>query len=153
MRVPKFIESMAAGVLKTLAGILTKPRVVREAELFVDVVICIALAITPGLFGWFLCITFFLLRDVFTAQRLSPGKSLYNLRIIKVADGSPAEWKMTVVRNLILLTPILNVVEIFYFIKHGRRLTDVWLKFDVVQDMVDSAPQDEQDDDNPPTSD
>ena len=60
---------------------------------------------------------------------------------------------MTVVRNLILLTPILNVVDIFYFIKHGRRLTDVWLKFDVVQDMVDSAPQDEQDDDNPPTSD
>ncbi len=144
---------MAASVLKTLAGIVTKPRVVREAALFVDLAISLALAVYPGSLGWVICVVFFLLRDVSTVRRRSPGKNLYKLRIVKVSDGSPVDWRMTVVRNLILLTPVLNVVDVCYFVKHARRLSDVWLKFDVVPDAVDVLPDGGDSGANPPTAD
>lgn len=156
MRVPQFIKDMAASILHVLAGIITKPRVVREAEFIVDLSISLALAVIPGKPGWFCCVAFFLLRDVFDNKRHSPGKMLYKLRIVHAASGAEVGWRTTIVRNIILLTPLLNILEIAHFLKTGRRLTDEWLGLDVMQDAgknEDAETQQEEDNPNPPTTD
>lgn len=154
MRVPQFILNMAASVCDTLACIFTKPRIVREAEIVVDVAISLALAVIPGKLGWVACGTFFLLRDVATAKRQSPGKQLYNLKIVSVKSGEPVGVRTTVVRNLILITPVLNLFDIFHFVKSGRRKTDEWLGLDVIQENgANKDSQEVEDYPNPPTTD
>lgn len=156
MRVPQFLKNMAASILDVLAGIITKPRVVREAEFLVDLSICMALAVIPGKPGWLFCIAFFLLRDAIDNKRHSPGKILYKLRIVYSTTGTEVGWRTTIVRNIILLAPLLNIVEIAHFLKTGRRLTDEWLGIDVLQDAgknEDAETQQEEDNPNPPTAD
>ena len=150
------MKNMAASILDMLAGIITKPRVVREAELLVDLSISMALAVVPGKPGWLFSIAFFLLRDVIDNKRHSPGKILYRLRIVYTATGAEVGWRTTIVRNIILLTPLLNIVEIAHFLRSGRRLTDEWLGIDVLQDAgkkEDVGTRQEEDNPNPPTTD
>lgn len=154
MRVPKFLTEWAASVLGTLAGLITKPRVVREAELVVDVAISLALAVIPGRIGWVACVGFFLLRDAVYASRQSPGKKLYNLKIVNAKTGATIGIRMSVVRNLILITPLLHLVDIAHFVKTGRRLTDEWLGVDVRQEGGGKETSEEgEDNPNPPTAD
>lgn len=153
MRVPKFLTEWAASVLGTLAGLITKPRVVREAELVVDVAISLALAVIPGRIGWVACVGFFLLRDAVYASRQSPGKKLYNLKIVNAKTGATIGIRMSVVRNLTLITPLLHLVDIAHFVKTGRRLTDEWLGVDVRQDSGKETSEEGEDNPNPPTAD
>lgn len=154
MRVPKFLTDWAASVLSTLAGLITKPCVVREAELLVDVAISLALAVIPGRIGWVACVGFFLLRDAIYASRQSPGKKLYNLKIVNAKTGATIGLRMSVVRNLILITPLLNFVDMAHFFRTGRRLTDEWLGVDVRQEGDENETSEEvEDNPNPPTTD
>ena len=156
MRVPQFFKRMAASVLDTLAGIITKPRVVREAEFLVDLSISLALAVIPGKTGWVACIVFFLFRDVAYLKSQSPGKVLYKLKIVNAATGATIGWRTSIIRNLILLTPLLNIADVARFVKTGRRLTDEWLGVEVVQEEStegNTVTHNVEDNPNPPTTD
>lgn len=145
---------MATSVCTTLVGLVSKPRVVREAAFVVDVAISLALAVIPGKLGWVACVGFFMLRDVADAEHQSPGKSLYKLRIISTKSGNAVGWRTSVVRSIILLTPLLNFVDIAHFVRTGRRLTDEWLDIDVVQGEAEKSTDEKVEDNlNPPTTD
>ncbi len=150
MKLADALAGFVDGARNVLVSVITKPRVFREAAFAVDVAISLTLAIFPGLFGWVACVCYFLLRDVLTASRQSLGKGLYGLVVVRDSDGRQISWQMSIVRSLLMLAPPVNLVDIFYFIRDGRRLTDQWLGFDVVYDKVDDKSQNEDDGDNPP---
>lgn len=150
MKLADALACFFGGVRTVFVSVITKPRVFREAAFAVDVAISLTLAIFPGVFGWVACVSYFLLRDVLTASRQSLGKGLYGLVVVRESDGRQISWQMSIVRSLLMLAPPVNLVDIFYFVRDGRRLTDQWLGFDVVYDKVDDKPQNEDDGENPP---
>ncbi len=157
MKFAEAIDKLAAGILRVLADLISSPRIEREFALCVDVFMAFALAVFPGVYGWIASVAFFLLRDAFSPRTYSPGKSTFSLRVVKSSDGSPASWRFTLVRNLLLLTPVL-IVDVYYFIRFGWRMTDKWLGLEVIasQDAsqnaneVDYDASDADDDQNPP---
>lgn len=154
MRIPKFLTEMAASVLNTLAGFITKPRITREAAFCVDLSIGAALATMPGVYGWALFALFFMLRDATDTKRFGPGKRLYKLKILNAGSGNPVGWRMTIVRNMILAIFPLNVADIAHFIRTGRRLTDEWFGIEVRQQEMEDETTGEKVEDypNPPTT-
>lgn len=109
-------------------GLITKPRIEREAALAVDVILSLTLATFPGLFGKVACMAYFLLRD---SRGGGMGKRLYNLAVIRTADGGIVSWRTALLRNILTLLPIFNLVDLYRFVANGKRLTDEWLGTEV----------------------
>lgn len=149
MKIPEPINNLAAGVLRTLAGLITKPRVTREAALFVDVVTALALAIVPK-YGWALCLGYFVLRDTLSTTGQGAGKALYKLRIYKVKDHTPVGWKLAILRSILILMPLVNIADLFHFIRTGRRYVDEWIGVDVFPETVDNVSDNAPVEKNPP---
>ena len=157
MKFAEAIDKMAAGILRVLADLISSPRIEREFALCVDVFMALALAVLPGVYGWLISSAFFLLRDALAPRTYSPGKRTFGLRVVKTEDGSPASWRFSLLRSLLLLTPVL-FVDVYYFIRYGWRMTDKWLGLEVVlskghsqdSNVVDEATSDSDDNQNPP---
>lgn len=109
-------------------GLITKPRIEREAALAVDVILSLTLATFPGLFGKVACLAYFLLRD---SRGGGMGKGLYKLTVVRSADGGKVGWQTTLLRNILTLLPLFNLVDLYRFVANGRRLTDEWLGTEV----------------------
>lgn len=109
-------------------GLITKPRVEREAAALVDLIFSFTLATLPGIAGSVAGVAYFLLRD---GRGNGMGKRLYGLEAVRAADGRRASWSMAILRNLLLLVPLFNLVDVWHFFVSGRRLTDEWLGTDV----------------------
>lgn len=109
-------------------GVITKPRIEREAAALVDLIFSFTLATLPGISGSVAGAAYFLFRD---GRGNGMGKRLYGLETVRVADGGRASWRIAMLRNLLLLVPLFNLVDAWRFITNGRRLTDEWLGTDV----------------------
>lgn len=109
-------------------GIITKPRIDREAAALVDLIFSFTLATLPGISGSVAGVAYFLFRD---GRGNGMGKRLYGLETVRSADGRRASWRMAMLRNLLLLVPLFNLVDMWRFFVNGRRLTDEWLGTDV----------------------
>ena len=109
-------------------GLITKPRIEREAALAVDMILSLTLATFPGLFGKVACLAYFLLRD---SRGGGMGKRLYNLAVVRATDGGIVSWQTALLRNILTLLPIFNLVDLYRFVANGKRLTDEWLGTEV----------------------
>ncbi len=109
-------------------GLITKPRIEREAALAVDMILSLTLATFPGLFGKAACLAYFLLRD---SRGGGMGKRLYNLAVVRATDGCIVSWRTALLRNILTLLPIFNLVDLYRFVANGKRLTDEWLGTEV----------------------
>lgn len=109
-------------------GIITKPRVEREAAALVDLIFSFTLATLPGIVGSVAGVAYFLLRD---GRGNGMGKRLYGLETVRAADGRRASWSTAMLRSLLLLVPLFNLVDMWHFFESGRRLTDEWLGTEV----------------------
>ncbi len=109
-------------------GLITKPRIEREAAALVDLIFSLTLATLPGIAGSVAGVAYFLLRD---GRANGMGKRLYGLETVRAADGRRASWSTAMLRNMLLLVPLFNLVDVWHFFKSGRRLTDEWLGTDV----------------------
>lgn len=118
-----------------ITGLIRKPRIEREAALAVDIILSMTLATFPGVFGKVASVAYFLLRDSWGGGM---GKGLYGLVIVRAADGARVGWRTALVRNMLMLLPIYDLVDIYYFVERGRRLTDEWLGTEVRKTVVES---------------
>lgn len=108
----------------------------RSVAFSIDLLSCFSLSIIPS-FGWVLALAYFLLKDAnLLGSKSSIGKSIYSLRIVDADTQEPAEKGMmekTLIRNLILVVPLLNILDIFHLMNHGVRLADQWTGLTVVR--------------------
>ena len=130
------IVRMRSELKQLLKNVLTKPCIEREAAFCIDVAICATLAIFPTL-GPVAALLYFFFRDCLPFRvPQSFGKQIYSLRIVRnaEADGRVPRWQTSVIRNLILVIPLLNLVDFWRFAKRGRRLADDWTGTHVIKD-------------------
>lgn len=105
----------------------------REVAFIIDVIIVALVSVFPRL-GWIFGLLYFLFRDSLPiGDGCSFGKSLYRLVVTNNDIAKTrANWRKPLIRNIIFFIPILNLVDIYYFLRDGRRLIDIWLEIDVV---------------------
>lgn len=80
----------------------------------------------------FACRVIFICKDLFVGR--SPGKWIMGLLIVDEATGAPARWKQSIVRNLILLIPVIGESIVGLSLRSGWRLGDRIARTRVVPD-------------------
>lgn len=115
-------------------NILTAQWLEREVAFFIDIIICCTLTILPKL-GIVLAIIYFFMKDALPwSFGRSLGKSIYGLKVITTDNEPNTLFRRTIVRNLIMIVPILNIIDIYYFISSGNRLADEWTGTKVIKE-------------------
>lgn len=100
---------------------------------FIDCIIAFGLAMFPKI-GWIFGLMYFLLKDaLYFNKGQSFGKKIMKIKVCTSANESLVNYpQKSIIRNLILLIPILNLVEIYYFLFRSKRLGDVWSETSVL---------------------
>jgi uncharacterized RDD family membrane protein YckC len=96
---------------------------------------------SPTRLGWLVAVAYFLTRDSLPLlDGQSVGKKALRLKAVTSADLSlVGNWQAGAVRNLILVIPPLQLLEIFMLLtredgpERGRRLGDEWAKTRVME--------------------
>lgn len=105
----------------------------RVIALALDLIICLTLAIIP-MFGPGLSLLYFLIRDGLPVKQKSGfGKSIYNLHVVSAGTRRRAPIGRIVVRNVMLLVPLLNLYDIWCFVSTGERLADKWTNTEILK--------------------
>lgn len=114
---------------------VSSPIIERILAFVVDVFVIAALTIVPVL-GIFLAPIYFFIKDILPFNgHTSFGKAVYHIRVVNAQDNAPLTKQMmfkSVVRNIIILIPLLNLVDFYYLLATGKRLIDSWVETDVV---------------------
>ena len=122
-------------LLQLVSNALSSPIIEREIAFVVDLFVVAALTFIP-IIGLPLAIVYFLVKDILPfSGNTSFGKSVSPIRIVNAQDNTPLSKQFlfkAVVRNVIILIPVLNIVDGFYLISTGKRLADIWVETDVV---------------------
>ncbi len=127
-------EKLIEFARRVLDKVLTVNRLERMIAFAIDLLAIVCVSLLPPI-GIILGVVYFFLRDSLPfGVNASFGKNIYSLKVITVENEQirRAPWHKSVVRCLILIIPILNLVDIFYFLRDGKRLVDTWLGTDVI---------------------
>lgn len=104
----------------------------------IDLVITLGLAMFPRI-GWIFGLIYFLFKDSmpFTNGQ-SYGRKLLKIRLVKSFDESSCinAPEKSLIRNIVLLVPILNLFEIFSFFFCRHRLGEQWSETKVINDSI-----------------
>jgi len=94
----------------------------------IDFVISFGLSLFPKI-GWIFGLMYFLLKDsLYFNKGQSFGKRIMKLQVVTEPghENLIKYPQKSIVRNLILLIPILNLVECYYFLFRTKRLGEIW---------------------------
>ena len=100
----------------------------RMAAVFVDLFIGALLFLFP-LLGWLWGLLYFLLKDSLPfINGQSIGKQFFGLRVVQKGTLKPitGDYKKSILRGVVFITPILNLVDIFAYLTKGERIADSW---------------------------
>ena len=101
-----------------------------------DLFISFLLLLFP-LFGWVLSLAYFITRDAlpwFDGQ--SVGKHFFGLRVVNKGslEAITNNYKQSIIRSVVFLTPVLNLYDIYIYLTKGERLADKWSETTVIKD-------------------
>lgn len=115
----------------------------RVGAYLIDVLICIPVTAVP-VFGWALCLAYTLLRDCLPfLDGQSVGKKIVGIRAVDRYGASlSGEWGTGIIRNVVLLIPILPLIELIVLLVRDdrRRLGDQWAGTFVIREPVRREP-------------
>jgi len=106
----------------------------RMMAFFIDCVISFGLGMFPKI-GWIFGLIYFLLKDsLYFNKGQSFGKQIMKIRVVCTSTNESLinYPQKSIIRNLILLIPFLNLVEIYFFLFRTKRLGDIWSETSVV---------------------
>nr|WP_321453009.1 RDD family protein [uncultured Carboxylicivirga sp.] len=105
----------------------------------IDMVIVIGLCLFPRI-GWIFGLIYFLFKDAmpFTKGQ-SYGRRLFRIRLVKLPNMESVEKypEKSIIRNIILLIPILNIYEVYLFLFQDQRLGEKWSETVVISTQID----------------
>ncbi|MCF0189930.1 MAG: hypothetical protein HUJ96_01580 [Marinilabiliaceae bacterium] len=111
-----------------LRNAVHSPIVEREMAFIADMFIIMAVSVFPKI-GWIIGLLYYLLRDVLPLKGdASFGKGIYNMHVL-YHNGEQrvvVKWYKSIMRNVMVLIPVLNIVDFYYLLSTGKRLADVW---------------------------
>lgn len=106
----------------------------RLMAFFVDCAISFGLSMFPKI-GWIFGLIYFLLKDsLYFNKGQSFGKKIMKIKVVYTSTNESLinYPQKSIIRNLILLIPFLNLVEIYFFLFRPQRLGDLWSETSVV---------------------
>lgn len=109
----------------------------RFIAFILDILSALILSLFP-LWGWLLGIAYLLTKDalpIFDGRSI--GKYYMNLRIVNkgTIDSITNNYKKSIIRGIVMLTPILNLVDIYHYLISGERLADKWADTIVIRNI------------------
>jgi uncharacterized RDD family membrane protein YckC len=102
----------------------------------IDLSIVLGLSLFPRI-GWLFGLIYFLFKDSLGLLKgQSFGRRLFKIKVISKVDGENLVKKpdKALIRQIVFLVPILNLIELFYFIFRTERLGAKWSSTTVVKD-------------------
>ena len=101
----------------------------------IDVSITFGLTLFPRI-GWIFGLIYFLFKDClpFTNGQ-SFGRRLFNLKVVHIKDGSSLVGNpdKALIRQIIFFVPILNLIEVYYFLFRKKRKAELWSETEIVK--------------------
>lgn len=102
----------------------------RTMAFLIDVFLSMLFSVFP-FYGWVVAIAYFFLKDALPfGITASVGNNIYGYRVVNISPDGKAEalpWYKSVARNLLILVPILNIIDLISFLRRRRRFCDEWL--------------------------
>ncbi|MCG8578978.1 MAG: RDD family protein [Bacteroidales bacterium] len=101
----------------------------------IDLSIVLGLSLFPRI-GWLFGLIYFLFKDSLGILKgQSFGRRLFKIKVISLEDGNDliAKPDKALIRQIVLLVPILNLIEVFYFFFRDERLGAKWSSTTVVK--------------------
>ncbi|WP_062126552.1 RDD family protein [Geofilum rubicundum] len=117
----------------------TAPFTERIIAAFIDIIIVIGLCFFPRV-GWMIGIIYHLTRDSMPfLYGQSFGKHLMQIKVIALPQKTSLTRypEKSIIRGLVMMIPILNIIDIWYFLTKGYRLADKWAETTVVRHVKD----------------
>ncbi len=109
-------------------GILGK----RILAYLIDGLLMMVVCLIPIL-GWIAVVVYGLVKDALFDGR-SLGKKAMGIRVINLETGQPADFKDSILRNIVYFIPFFTIVELIILISRSgeSRLGDDWFKTKVI---------------------
>lgn len=101
----------------------------------IDYSIVLGLSLFPQI-GWLFGLIYFLFKDSLGFLKgQSFGRRLFKIRVISRDDGSDLSNKpdKALIRQIVLLVPVLNLIEFYFFLFKDERLGAKWTATTVVK--------------------
>lgn len=101
----------------------------------IDLSIVLGLSLFPRI-GWLFGLIYFLFKDSLGILKgQSFGRRLFKIKVVSKEDGMSLTNKpdKALIRQIVLLVPILNLIELFYFLFRKERLGAKWSSTTVVK--------------------
>ncbi len=117
----------------------TAPFTERIIAALIDIIIVIGLCFFPRV-GWMIGIIYHLTRDSMPfLNGQSFGKHLMHIKVIALPQKTSLTKypEKSIIRGLVTIIPILNIIDIWYFMTKGYRLADKWAETTVVHYVKD----------------
>jgi len=114
---------------------ITAPLTERIIAALIDIIIAIGLGFFPKI-GWMIGIIYHLTRDSMPfLNGQSFGKHLMQIKVITLPQKKSLTKypEKSIIRGLVMLIPILNLIDLWYFISAGYRLADKWTETTVIR--------------------
>lgn len=128
-------DDLLPHLYELLQNAISSPIIERIFAFVVDIFVAVALTVVPVI-GVGLAGLYFFVKDILPFNgKTSFGKAVYHIRVVNIQDNSPLTKQMmfkAVVRNIFILIPLLNIVDLYYLLSTGKRLVDIWIETDVV---------------------
>ncbi|MBK3519784.1 RDD family protein [Carboxylicivirga marina] len=100
----------------------------------IDVSIVLGLSLFPRI-GWIFGLIYFLFKDSLPFLKgQSFGRRLFKIKVVSNADDQSLVTTpdKALIRQIVFLVPLLNLVEIFYFLFKKERLGAIWTSTKVI---------------------
>ncbi|MDO4461712.1 MAG: hypothetical protein Q4C30_04340 [Bacteroidia bacterium] len=127
-------DDLLMHLYELLQNAISSPIIERFFAFVVDVFVMVAFTVIPVV-GIVLSGVYFLIKDIVPLNgHTSFGKAVYHMRVVNTQDNAPLSKLMmfkAVVRNIFILIPFLNIVDIYFLLSTGKRLIDTWIETDV----------------------
>jgi uncharacterized RDD family membrane protein YckC len=114
--------------------VTTAPSTERIIAAIIDMIIAIGLCFFPRI-GWMFGLMYHLLRDALPfLNGQSFGKHLLHLKAIVLPqkEALTTAPEKSLIRGLVMLIPILNLIDMWFFFSKGYRLADKWAQTTVI---------------------
>ncbi len=112
----------------------TAPLTERIIAAIIDIVIVAGLCFFPRI-GWIFGLIYHLGKESMPFMNgQSCGKHLLKIKVVNINQQAPitGQHEKSVIRGLVMLIPVLNLIDIWWFFSRGNRLADKWAETTVI---------------------
>ncbi len=132
----QYLKDKANSAIEHIAATDRPERIVASV---IDYFLIAVMSFMPPI-GTFFGVLYFFMRDALPFDfKASVGKGIYGFRVLSVDSDERRSlpWYKSVIRNLMILIPGINILDLYSFLRYGQRRSDQWFGIEVVRETAE----------------